>query len=178
MRAWCPADTTVPDDAREAVFCGDSGRTDARKPGFSASVLPKKGFLGSANTLPVRQCTESFAGRVGVSDTGHQPDLVKTGFALPPRSKLAGLSRYAVRMRISISLDDRLVEEVRREAAARGLSVSALVSRMVGDILNPGKPARERPFRLVTVGGTGPCAGIGLDRPREFETEEDEARFA
>ena len=81
-------------------------------------------------------------------------------------------------MRTTISLEDRLAMQVRREAAARGVSVSAFIARTLDDALKRrtrGEPTR--PFRLITVGGDGPRPGIDLDRPRAIEVDDDEARF-
>ncbi|MCY4602120.1 MAG: ribbon-helix-helix protein, CopG family [Acidobacteria bacterium] len=81
-------------------------------------------------------------------------------------------------MRTTISLEDRLATQVRREAAARGVSVSAFIARTLDDALkrrSPGEP--PRPFRLIVVGGDGLRPGIDLDRPRAIETDDDAARF-
>ena len=81
-------------------------------------------------------------------------------------------------MRTTISLEDRLATQVRREAAARGVSVSAFIARTLDDALKrrtQGEPTK--PFRLITVGGDGPHPGIDLDRPRTIEADEDEARY-
>lgn len=80
-------------------------------------------------------------------------------------------------MRTTISMDDQLAHQVRREAAAAGLSVSSFVARILDDVLK--RPARPeaRPFRLVTVGGKGVRPGIDLDRPRELEIRDDESRY-
>jgi len=82
---------------------------------------------------------------------------------------------YAVRMRTTISLDDRLAEAVRARAAEKGESVSAFIARTLDDALKRPEPKEERPFRLVTVGGGGVRGGVDLDRPRELEVAEDEA---
>ena len=79
-------------------------------------------------------------------------------------------------MRTTISMEDRLAEDGRREAAARGLSVSALIARIVDDARKRPEPAEVKPFRLITVGGEGPHSGVDLDRPRELESREDERR--
>lgn len=80
-------------------------------------------------------------------------------------------------MRTTISLEDRLAEQVKRRAAQEGLSVSAFIARMLDDGLKR-QPARVAPpFRLVTVGGSGVRPGVDLDRPRELEVAEDENRF-
>jgi hypothetical protein len=80
-------------------------------------------------------------------------------------------------MRTTISMEDRLAEDVRREARTRGLSVSAFIARVVDDALKRPEPAPAKPFRLITVGGDGPRPGVDLDRPRELETREDEERY-
>lgn len=70
-------------------------------------------------------------------------------------------------MRTTISLEDRLALQVRREAAAQGVSVSAFIAKTLEDSLKrrtPPEPAR--PFRLITVGGDGPRPGVDLDRLR------------
>lgn len=85
---------------------------------------------------------------------------------------------YALHMRTTISLDDRLAVQVRREAAAQGLSVSAFIGKTLDDAIKRREPAVEKPFRLVTVGGGGPNPGIDLDRPRALEAADDEFRFA
>jgi hypothetical protein len=81
-------------------------------------------------------------------------------------------------MRTTISLDDRVAAQVRRAAAAQGVSVSAFIARTLDDALQRRTPAEPpRPFRLITVGGSGPRPGIDLDRPRAIDAAEDEARF-
>ena len=79
-------------------------------------------------------------------------------------------------MRTTISLDDRLARQVRREAAARGVSVSAFIARTLDDALKRRECAEPPPFRLVTVRGVRPRAGVDLDRPRALDAEGDEAR--
>ena len=78
-------------------------------------------------------------------------------------------------MRTTISLDDRLAEEVRRRAAAKGMSVSAFIARILDDSLKQREPEPQRPFRLVTVGGSGVAEGVDLDRPRSIEIDGDES---
>lgn len=81
-------------------------------------------------------------------------------------------------MRTTISLDDRLARQVRREAAAKGVSVSAFIARVLDDALKSRASAElPRPFRLIVVGGSGPQPGIDLDRPRALETADDEVHF-
>lgn len=80
-------------------------------------------------------------------------------------------------MRTTISLDDQLAKQVRRAAAARGLSVSSFISKTLDDALKRREPPEQPPFRLITVRGVRPLPGVDLDRPRALDAREDEARF-
>ena len=81
-------------------------------------------------------------------------------------------------VRTTISLDERVLEAVKRRAAAEGRSVSAYIAAVLDDALKRAdEPPPARPFRLVTVGGGGPRAGIDLDRPRQLLESEDEDRY-
>jgi len=74
-------------------------------------------------------------------------------------------------MRTTISLDERLADQVKRKAAAQGLSVSAFIAKTLNDALKRPAPKSARPFRLVTVKGEGLQPGIDLDRSqRHLET--------
>ena len=81
-------------------------------------------------------------------------------------------------MRTTISLDDQLAEQVRREAAAQGRSVSAFIAGVLSDALKRREPPEAPPFRLVTVRGSRPRPGFDLDRPRDLDTEDDERALA
>jgi plasmid stability protein len=85
---------------------------------------------------------------------------------------------YALHMRTTISLDDRLAEAVREQAAEKGKSVSSFIAGILDDVLKRQEPPEQRPFRLVTVAGGGVRAGVNLDRPRELEIEEDEVAWS
>ncbi len=80
-------------------------------------------------------------------------------------------------MRTTISLEDRLAIQVRREAALRGLSVSRFIANTLDDALKKRVPVEPVPFRLVTVDGDGPRPGFNIDQPRALEVAEDEARL-
>ncbi len=82
-----------------------------------------------------------------------------------------------MRMRTSISLDDRLAERVRRKATEEGLSVSAFIAQILDDALKRQEVRPSPPFHLVTVGGEGIYPGVDLDRPRTLLVAEDEARY-
>ena len=81
-------------------------------------------------------------------------------------------------MRTTISLEDRLATQVRREAAAQGVSVSVFIARTLDDALKLPESPEPPPFRLVTVRGVHPRLGVDLDRPRALDVQDDEARFA
>jgi hypothetical protein len=81
-------------------------------------------------------------------------------------------------MRTTISLDDRLAEQIRRRAAEEGLSVSAFIAKTLDDVLKQQTPIPSPPFKLVTVKGKGPDPDLDLDRARALEIADDETRFA
>ena len=81
-------------------------------------------------------------------------------------------------MRTTISLDDRLAEQIRRRAAEEGLSVSAFIAKTLDDVLKQQSPIPSPPFKLVTVKGKGPDSDLDLDRARSIEIADDETRFA
>ena len=81
-------------------------------------------------------------------------------------------------MRTTISLDDRLAKQVRRAAAARGISVSAFISGALNDALKRREASPPPPFRLITARGVHPRHGVDLDRPRALDAQDDEARFS
>lgn len=77
-------------------------------------------------------------------------------------------------MRTTIVLEDRLAAQVRREAAARGVSVGTFIAATLDDAINRRSPSTTAaPFRVITVDGDGPRPGIDLDRPREIEMTDD-----
>ena len=80
-------------------------------------------------------------------------------------------------MRTTISLEDRLARQVRREASARGVSVSAFIAKTLDDALKQRECAEPPPFRLVTVRGVRPRPGVDLDRPRALDAEDDKAQY-
>ena len=81
-------------------------------------------------------------------------------------------------MRTTISLEDQLASQVRREAAARGMSVSAFIAATLSDALKRREPAEQRPFELLTASGVRPLPTVNLDRPRAIETDDDAALYA
>ncbi len=80
-------------------------------------------------------------------------------------------------MRTTISLDDRLARQVRREADALGISVSAFIARTLDDALKRRETSEAPPFVLVTVRGVHARPRVDLDRPRALDAQDDEARY-
>ena len=81
-------------------------------------------------------------------------------------------------VRMTVSLEARLAAQVRRGAAAQGISVSAFIAKTLDAALKRPMPVEPPgPFRLITVGGRGPRPDIDLDQPRAIETVDDEAHF-
>ena len=80
-------------------------------------------------------------------------------------------------MRTTISLNEQLAKRVRREAAARGISMSAFIARTLDDALKRPETSEPPPFRLVTVRGVHARPGVNLDQPRALDLRDDEAGF-
>ncbi len=80
-------------------------------------------------------------------------------------------------MTTTISLDDQLAKQVRRAAEARGISVSAFITKTLDDALKRREQSEPPPFQLVTVSGVHPRPGVDLDRPRALNVQDDEARL-
>ena len=78
---------------------------------------------------------------------------------------------------MTISLDDQLAEQVRREAVTRGVSMSVFISTTLSDALKRRQLPEPPPIQLVTVRGVHPQPGIDLDRTRALEAGDDETRF-
>ncbi len=80
-------------------------------------------------------------------------------------------------MRTTISLDDGLAKQVRSEADARGISMSAFIALTLDDALKRSEPSEQPSFRLITVRGGKIGSQVALDRPIALDTQEDEAKF-
>ena len=80
-------------------------------------------------------------------------------------------------MRMTISLDERLGRQVRRRAAAEGLSASAFIAKVLDDALKRRVPSTATPFRLVTVRNARLRPGVDLGSPRSLDAEDDRVRF-
>ena len=68
-------------------------------------------------------------------------------------------------MRTTVRLDDALLDQAKREARRRGLTLAALMERGLRLMLAQGQPESRRPavnLPVCTKGG-GTCAGVDLD---------------
>ena len=68
-------------------------------------------------------------------------------------------------MRITIRLDEKLLKEAKRQAAASGMTLTAIIEESLRERLARGKAQRtaREPVRLPTSGEGGLRAGIDLD---------------
>lgn len=81
-------------------------------------------------------------------------------------------------VRTTISLDEHLGRQVRRRAAAQGLSVSAFICKVLDHALKQRMQSEPPPFHLVTVRNARVRAGVDLDSSGSLDTQDDRARFA
>ncbi len=67
-------------------------------------------------------------------------------------------------MRTTVRLDDDLLRDAKKAAAARGCSLTALIEDSLRASLGRATAAKRRkPVRLRTAGGKGTQAGVDLD---------------
>jgi metal-responsive CopG/Arc/MetJ family transcriptional regulator len=67
-------------------------------------------------------------------------------------------------MRTTVRLDDGLMEEVKRYAAERRTTLTAVIDEALRETLARRKPMRKtKPIQLTTVRGRGLMPGIDLD---------------
>ena len=79
-------------------------------------------------------------------------------------------------MRTTISLSEGLAEDLKRRAAAEGMSVSALIESLLRlALLEKPVPRKAPRFRLVTTGGSGVLPGVDLDRGARLVDADDAA---
>jgi hypothetical protein len=82
-------------------------------------------------------------------------------------------------MRTTITLDDRLMAQLKRRAAEQGTSVSKLVEQAVRlFVRTPRAPAASPTFELVTFGKGGHFTRHSLDKTSALIEADDIARFA
>jgi hypothetical protein len=82
-------------------------------------------------------------------------------------------------MRTTISLDDRLLDQLKRRAAESGTSVSKLIEQAVRlFVRTPRAPAKQAAFELVTFGAGGRFARQNIDKTSALLEADDVERFA
>jgi hypothetical protein len=80
-------------------------------------------------------------------------------------------------MRTTITLDDRLLDELRNRAAASGTTVSRLVEHAVRLFIGaPTAPKEQAPFELVTFGRGGQFTRQNADKTACLIEGDDIAR--
>jgi hypothetical protein len=80
-------------------------------------------------------------------------------------------------MRTTITLDDRLLERLKKRAAESGMTVSGLIERAVRLLLQAPAPQRRDRFDLVTFGEGGQFTTVNIDKTAALLEAEDVERF-
>jgi Ribbon-helix-helix protein, copG family len=82
-------------------------------------------------------------------------------------------------MRTTITLDDRLLAQLKRRAAESGTSVSKVVEQAVRlFIRTPRSPTSQTSFKLVTFGAGGRFSRQNIDKTAALIEADDLERFA
>jgi Arc/MetJ family transcription regulator len=82
-------------------------------------------------------------------------------------------------MRTTITLDDRLLAQLKKRAAASGTSVSRLVEQAIRLLMRtPPAAQREDRFELVTFGAGGRFSRHNMDKVSALLEADDVERFA
>lgn len=82
-------------------------------------------------------------------------------------------------MRTTITLDDKLLEQLKRKAAASGTTVSRLIEQAVRLFVRaPRAPERQDRFELVTFGRGGRFSRQNVDKTSRLVEDDDIARYA
>lgn len=77
-------------------------------------------------------------------------------------------------MRTTISVEEKVLEAAKAEAASRGTTLSAFIEDAVRMVLMQRRePAQAPPFRLVTAGSGGTWPGVDLDRHSLLQEVDD-----
>jgi len=80
-------------------------------------------------------------------------------------------------MRTTITLDDRLLERLKKRAAESGASVSGLIESAVRLLLQASAAQRPDRFDLVTFGEGGQFTTLNIDKTAALLELEDVERF-
>jgi Ribbon-helix-helix protein, copG family len=80
-------------------------------------------------------------------------------------------------VRTTITLDDGLLERLKKRAAESGTSVSGLIERAVRLLLQASAPQRQDRFDLVTFGEGGQFTTLNIDKTAALVEADDVERF-
>jgi ribbon-helix-helix CopG family protein len=81
-------------------------------------------------------------------------------------------------MRTTITLDDRLLAQLKKRAAESGTSVSRLIERAIRLLIRtPPASKRQERFELVTFGSGGRFSRQNIDKTSALIEADDVARF-
>ena len=183
LRRLLKAGEPAPDPVARLLLgdpCACRPRGPLHAPDFPANLRPPHPHNPLRNRPECPPVWKTPSSRRLLQGSGATPTGGHSLAASKPGETRYAMARiwYALHMRTTISLEDRLAEAVRARAAEEGRSVSAWIAAILDDATKRPRRREERPFRLVTVGGTGVRDGVNLDRPRELEIQEDEAARA
>ena len=82
-------------------------------------------------------------------------------------------------MRTTITLDERLMAQLKRRAAEQGTSVSRLIERAVRlFVRTPQTPTESSAFELITFGAGGRFSRLNIDKTSALIEADDLERFA
>lgn len=82
-------------------------------------------------------------------------------------------------MRTTITLDDRLLAQMKKRAAASGTSVSRLIEQAIRLLMRtPPEARRQARFELVTFGKGGRFSRQNIDKASALIEADDVDRFA
>jgi len=80
-------------------------------------------------------------------------------------------------MRTTITLDDHLLQRLKKRAAESGTSVSGLIERAVRLLLQSSAPQQRDRFDLVTFGEGGRFTTLNIDKTTSLLEVDDVERF-
>jgi Ribbon-helix-helix protein, copG family len=80
-------------------------------------------------------------------------------------------------MRTTVTLDDRLLERLKKRAAESGTSVSRVIERAVRLLLHSPAPQQPERFNLVTFGEGGRFTLLNIDKTAALMEADDIDRF-
>ena len=82
-------------------------------------------------------------------------------------------------MRTTITLDDKLLEQLKERATASGTTVSRLIEQAVRlFVRTPRAPRQPDRFDLVTFGRGGHFSRQNIDKTSRLDEDDDAARYA